>query len=678
MNYLKNLPDKLKEFISANDEKKEDKKKEIATAGKFLQKIPNKDLTKVKITNKKQEKKFLDEYIKARKEWKKIQLAIQNEPDKEKKKILEAHEKSVIEKINEIEENFYNPNKGLWLGIAMDIEDVVDNPEADIFLLYLDWKKLTNHFSVYGTSGYGKSRLFAIILRQMVATGWSIFAVDPKGGEKKEIANWIYEYAIKHNRNHTVMRIMASYPNESDKMNPIFGMSDEEISNFCKSLTVTGVGVESSDEKYFTGQVYRIALAICSATRFLEKSAFADEDGQKVLYDRIVHEAQKYMAFKNNETETFYEDDEYIFPDAPRVANSPTQSMDDTERIDIDPFNRTLITFKELAYYGQYDNLKDLYDRVNTATLPNIDKNTKEGKRLLSELRELKAVALGTLKPLVNMDKAKYDAVGDTFSVLMSQLAYGPIGKIFCTIRVNPLRFKMKSDEGVIVLFEPAPMRFESVSEMMMKVYIKMFLSLFGEIGSSGKGVKRRVALMIDEAKPMMYPGIDELYNKTRQLGMTIGAFFQSKSDLKSKLGDVLADIVEDNTATQIFMKQVSATSQEEVAISFGTKKMAVNVHMSEVDTPGGRNTIMHEERPLLVSTDIDGLQIGEAVIRHYGKKYFVKFPIQKDAQDIMDMELSPLESEIVYDQYSRAEATAKAHFIEMDRINAEFEKTGL
>ena len=35
-----------------------------------------------------------------------------------------------------------------------------------------------------------------------------------------------------------------------------------------------------------------------------------------------------------------------------------------------------------------------------------------------------------------------------------------------------------------------------------------MFESVFGLIGASGRGMKRKVGLIIDEAKTVMYPGM--------------------------------------------------------------------------------------------------------------------------------------------------------------------------
>jgi len=605
------------------------------------------DISKKIKPNKVQKYNIVD-YVNYRKDIKKTGEDIQHLKEKgylnNKDRIdtLKKHKRETETLLMKIEESFYDSNKGLWLGVAVDLESDEMNP----ILLYLPWAKLYNHFVVYGTSGYGKTRLYAIILRQIINFGWNVFAVDPKGGEKQEIAKWLYEFAIKEGKNNKVMRIMAAYPDLSDKINPIFGMSDEEIANMSYSLVSTGVGVEASSEKYFSGQVFRISMGILSAITFLEKVAYYNNEAE--LLKEVEKEAIKYMQFKEmSNLEVDYEDENIIFPDIVKISLHDL-TKEKNKSFGISPYNRILISFKELAYFGQYKHLEELRDLVKEFPLPKI-----KDRGMLKKIKELQYNAISSVEPLINMGEDHYNKVGDTYSVMMGQLAFGSIGKIFTSTRINPLRFKLKKD-SVITLFEPAPLKFEKVSEMMIKVFIKMFISIFGEVGATGRKMNNRVALLVDEAKPMVFPGIEELYNKARDLGMTIGAFYQSKSDSKLKLGETLADIIDDNTATQIFMKQVSFSSQEEIAKTFGTKKIAVNINMGEIDSIDGRNVVSYEERNIVNPTDIDKLDIGSAYIRHYGKKYFVKFPYQSDPDDTIEIDMPELESENIFSELEK------------------------
>jgi hypothetical protein len=511
----------------------------------------------------------------------------------------------------------------------------------------LQFKALHSHIEVFGTSGFGKSRLMALIVRQFIHFGWSLFLVDPKGGDKQEVAQWVYDFAAEAGLEHLVTRIMPSYPHISDKANPIYGMTNVEIASLCSSLVVSSSGTQSSDEQFFSGQVYRTTYSILAGMSFLEKALYPDK---AEINRKVVEEVQKYINFRENRAygDKVFDDGVVQFPDAPHVANANIEDIEVSHAIN--SYNRTLVTFRELAFYSTFDNLVKLYGTVDNTPCPLL-----EDKKLENEIKSLKEVALRSLKELVTMDKAFYEKVGTSLSVLLSQLAYGPVGKVLCDIRINPLIKRARSNEGMIVIFQPAPMRFEKVSEILIKVYTKMWLSLFGTVGASGRGIRKRVAFVIDEAKPMMFPGVEEIYNKARQLGMTIMALYQSKSDIKYKLGKELADIVSDNTSTSIIMKQTSINSQLEAAAAFGTVKRAENVQMTEMDG-GGRTTVVYNEVEKVSSVDIDNLEIGHGFIRHYGEQYFVKFPYQRDPFPI-DVVMPKLDSEDAYEFLAQTEA---------------------
>ncbi|AXH16407.1 hypothetical protein CP985_03420 [Malaciobacter mytili LMG 24559] len=568
----------------------------------------------------------------------------------QKLKALQYERKILEETFIDYEKYFYNVKKGLWIGVAINLES--DSLEQE--LLYLPWKNLHNHFEVYGTSGYGKSRLMASMIRQMTKFGWSLMVVDPKGGERQEVAQWVYDFAAEANRNHTVMRIMSAFPDLSDKGNPIYAMSTDEIASLISAIAVPSAGVVSSNDQFYSGQVYRTIKGILTSTEFLEKAAYSKEDISRSIEKEVI----KYNNFKEHKnTEILHDDGVNILPDISKI------SLKDLEKTNvkhmISPFNRTLITFRELAYFSNYDRLVELKQLVEDYPIASLENEF--------ELRQIKEEAIGLLHSMVTKEKAFFEKVGDSLSIILSQIAYGPIGSIMCDIRINPIVQRIRDEEGVIIILQPAPMNFEKISEMMIKIYTRMYLSLYGTIGTSGRGVDRRFGLIVDEAKPMMFPGIEEIYNKARQLGMTIGAFYQSRSDIKFKLGDTLADIVQDNTATPIYMKQGSEGSRKECAESFGKRKVAINVAMKENDNAGGRSTVVYEDRDLVSSSDMDDLGIGEGFIKHYGKKYYVTFPYQKDPSSI-NVEMPKLEYEELYNQVAIIERRLKSvekNFIE-------------
>jgi len=591
-------------------------------------------------------------------------LRMNADNNKKIKKSLKNLEKTKINLEKElvlIEETFYDIEKGLWVGVAYDLEDV----DAEPILLYIPFHKVHNHMEVFGTSGYGKSRLMAIIMRQFIHYDWSLFAIDPKGGEFQEVAAWIYEFAAEVGMQKNVMRIMPTEPSLSDKANPIFGMNDVEIASLGASLTVSGSGTMTTQEQFFSGQVYKTLYAILTSMTYLENAISPD---RSIVNNRVIREVQKYINFTQNKgVENFYEEENIEYPDVATI------SLEDNKKIEIkhaiSPFNRELVTFRELAYYSTFENLEELIKILDGTPIPIIDDNKKREH----EISLMKQLARKNLEDIIQKGRDFYDKTGTSLNLLLSQLAYGPVGEVLCDIRINPLVKKARDKEGMIVLLQPAPMKFEKVSEILIKIYTRMWLSLFGTIGASGRGLTKRVAMVIDEAKPMMFPGIEEIYNKARQLGMTIVALYQSKSDLKFKLGETLADIVQDNTATSITMKQVSMSSRAEMAASFGTIKVAENIQMTEMDG-GGRSTIIYNEKELVSPDDINTLEIGEGFLQHGGKKYFVKFPYQKDPIPV-NIVMPKLQEEESYEFIEQAESYLISTAKEVEDKNREEEQ---
>jgi len=95
----------------------------------------------------------LEEYLALRKELAQVEKYIENKDNVKKKKKLVNFKKSLLKRINEVEEQFYNINRGLRIGVAVDL----DTKYGEHILLYIPWSILHKHFVVYGTTGYGKA-----------------------------------------------------------------------------------------------------------------------------------------------------------------------------------------------------------------------------------------------------------------------------------------------------------------------------------------------------------------------------------------------------------------------------------------------------------------------------------------------------------------------------------------
>lgn len=180
--------------------------------------------------------------------------------------------------------------------------------------------------------------------------------------------------------------------------------------------------------------------------------------------------------------------------------------------------------------------------------------------------------------------------------------------------------------------------KISKVSEMVLKIILKMFESVFGLIGATGRGMSRKVGLIIDEAKTVMYAGIEELYNKAGGLGMTIGGYTQSRGDLRYKLGADLAEVVEDCVNTLFYLRTNSKEAREYMAGNFGTIRKHSYNYTTQSTVTDGRFMVETNDEELVTPNHIKELDIGNGYMIHAKEKYRVEFPYQAEPLGIIEM----------------------------------------
>lgn len=559
------------------------------------------------------------------------------------------------------EKRLVDVTKGLFLGVGVDLELV-----KELIPIYLDWKKLVNHYFVYGTSQVGKSRLLATHVRQMILNNWNVLIVDPKGGKGQEILSWIIEFAGEAGRTEDLFLINPVYADYTDCFNALYGLGNEEIASMVQLLCKGG---GDSDADFFADFSYKVILAILYCLEFLE--TVSDPDGS-IVQSRINNELINYyklMELRGEQTAKYDKLNKIIMPDVTQRMNTkrPHHNHNNNEYSMV--VDRTLITFKELAHYSNFDNLQYLIQTMLDFAITDI-----EDKKILAKLKYLKSEAMNLMRDLKSIKEDFFVKVSTSLTTLLSQLSSGKIGQLLCTVRINPLVNRLyRKDKGLICVIQPAPLKFQKVSEMVLKIILKMFESVFGLIGASGRGMTRKVGLIIDEAKTVMYPGIEELYNKAGGLGMTIGAYTQSRGDIKYKLGTDLAEVVEDCVNTLFYLRTNSKEARDYMAGNFGTIRKHTYNYTSQNTVTDGKFMIETKDEELVTSNHIKGLGIGNGYVIHAGEKYRVEFPYQ--AEPMGSIEMPILKEEEMVTGLTNLEVIIENEMKKMNEINEELKK---
>lgn len=584
--------------------------------------------------HRQKDREAFDEYLDFRKEYNTYKKQLKKSKEKRLKLTSVEREKlkknidEAFKKLCEKEKELIDITKGIFLGIGVDLKFV-----RDLIPVYHEWKRLYNHYFVYGTSQVGKSRALANHARQFIMANWNVIVVDPKGGENQEILSWIVEFAGEMGKTEDLFYVAPVYSDYTDCFNPIYSLGNEEIASMVQLLCMGNATALAND--FFADFSYKVVSAILYSLEFLE--TVVDPDGS-IAQERLNNELINYykmIELKGEKTAKYDVLNKILKPDVATRMNMKhsKEKGKKVENIEF-AFDRQLITFKELAYYSNFSNLQKLISTMSMFPIP----NNIESK-MQSKLFYLKNQAIALMRDLESMDKSFFEKVSPSLTTLLSQLATGKIGQLFCTVRINPLVNRLfREDKGLICVIQPAPLKFQKVSEMVLKVILKMFESVFGVIGASGRGMPRRVALLIDEAKAVMYPGIEELYNKAAQLGMTIGGYTQSRADLQYKLGDKLAGVVEDCVNTTIIMRTNNVEARDYLASGFGTQRVHSYNYMGEGTLLGGRMSITTQDEDIVKSHHLKELDIGEAFYQYGERSYKLQLPYQGDPKGTLVM----------------------------------------
>lgn len=547
---------------------------------------------------------------------------------KELQKELDLHLGSFKELETELvslEDKMINLDRGLYKGIGIDVRD----KELKKIPIYLKFGNINNHVGYTGTTRVGKSKNMISDARQLIKKGWDVIILDPKGGEGQEILTEIIQVALETNRAEDFKYISPAFPQESELPNLLYGMGDDEVASMIRTFAES-----VSDDGFFTAVVYENTLAVLKALTFIEAATDPFGEYTKKLEKDEVQRYIKLKNFKNiNQTVSSNKWNKTSNPNELHISTLKSSNYVKNETLvkkvsNTLYNNRSMATFKTLSNYITFKSISALRTTIESAiTVPSAE---KIGHHRHIEILQLRDEALSILDKVLSTDETNFSKISKTHSVLLSQLVYGDIGKVFSGCGINTISNRLLSeDKGLICVMQPYPMRFKSVSNISVMAMLKSMESMMGLVGSSGRSNKRKLAIMIDEAGAVMYKGSEELFNKAGGLGVTMFVYTQSYEDYMLTLGPTNANVIMDNVNTPITMRMNHFESCKRAAESLGTVRKNQSMYMS-MDGGGGRFSVGSEDEPIALPEDISELPVGSGFMRHDKSTYLVDFPYMR------------------------------------------------
>lgn len=598
----------FKAFMSSSSEDDENKKK--------LNRIEKK-LQNLKSSNDIPLEENIEKLLFLKKKINRLKKALKDNNNLENRRELEEQLSQLWKVYEAVEDKLKKSKYGLYMGVGIDLLKENDKMHP----VWFNWKTLNSHMGVQGTTRTGKTVLLINMAKQVIRKGDNLFVVDPKGSEGQEILAALLEESVNQKRHKEFIYLSPAFTSISDRFNMIYGMNNEAVASLLSKMV--------EGEQFFRDVVYKVTFAVSKAFEVLEElQCYLMPDFKERLIKRELEKYNKFIKTKGYEAVAIDEEKELYDPDSIDLMSGENEAILENEKLFKDSsdissflFSRTLMTLKDIAYFSRHDTLVELKDILENNFLDNGHIKADMPEWLQNEAIQ----AINIVNDVAKQEKAFFEKTSTSLSTILTQLITGKMGELLTSIKINPLVYKLEKDERVICLIQPFPMLFKNISDMMVKGFLYMIEYLMGKYGAKGILPKHRLHIMIDEAASVVYPNIDNLFNKAGGLGASVYAFTQSFADWEKALGQFEAKTVMDNINTQIRLRMNDPASCEIVSKEFGTvNKTEQNVMFMGSEVKYMTTT---KEEWIIPPQEVRRLAVGRALAKNDENIYLLDLP---------------------------------------------------
>lgn len=537
--------------------------------------------------------------------------------------------------------------RGLFVGIGISLTE----EKKVLKRLFIPWDELNSHVITFGTTRQGKSRaMIADIRQQMIRYGKihgpegeeykgdNIVIYEPKGSKGQDIISSTLQYATEYGLEKYIKYLSPFYHKNSLKFNALFGLKSEQKASLIKEI------VESQDA-FYANIAYTIALCTSIGLDFIEKVDAILNPYDLILMEKM--ENAKLLTQTTNKINKYIWEEKYDEVKHGITIDILTNLKKDKDKKEVqlidEAWNRTqlrylgkdidevvplasFLTFRDLAPFEDLAYLSKLLAHIQTRI--NIIENIPN----TIELRALGNEALTEAKRVCSKDPGFFSKVNTTYSVLMSQLITGDVGKILNDCRINPLMDDLTSEtRRIILIIQPFPMIYKTAADAIGKIMFTMLTMAAGYIGASGYGLPQRINLNIDEAGEILTDIVKKLSNKGGGLDFSLYLYTQSLADLLESLGEEGARIILDNLNNKKAFKGNDNTSMEEISKLMGTKKVSKTM-TTATDKRDTRTAGTLEEIDIVPMSILQRLKQRKFVMKSGSDVYYGMAPYQPDS----------------------------------------------
>lgn len=145
--------------------------------------------------------------------------------------------------------------------------------------------------------------------------------------------------------------------------------------------------------------------------------------------------------------------------------------------------------------------------------------------------------------------------ISTTLRVMLSALTFGNVGQIVGKARTNEFIKRLREGKSVILVAQLGVMLAKEPAKIIGRILMSMILSLVGRMLASSKRLDPTLCIHIDEGDHVLYPGIQQVFNKVRAANVWLNFYTQSTSQMIDAIGPQLTQSIIDNIATWLFFR---------------------------------------------------------------------------------------------------------------------------
>jgi conjugal transfer pilus assembly protein TraD len=225
--------------------------------------------------------------------------------------------------------------------------------------------------------------------------------------------------------------------------------------------------------------------------------------------------------------------------------------------------------------------------------------------------------AINDLQQIINTGEDYFNRVASSLRVALTELTSGNVGKVLGRANENRLIERLENGKGVILVAQLGSLLTRKTAYTVGKVLLSMLQAFVGRCFSRGKKILPGLAIHLDEAQDIIYPGCEAMFAQAGGTNTFLHGYCQSVKQIHDVIGREKGDSILACCNTKIYMRAPDADTADYVSKHLGTA-----IRYSPIISSQGNLTLREVEELRVKPTEILNLKPREFFLTTYSGTY--------------------------------------------------------